>query len=317
MKLRRDLILFGTLAVVALAGGWFLLANKPGAAADAFVKDAKARAQAIRATPVTAESFRATVCASSPCVLMEAGGLAFVFGAGDGAAPGLADLGLMRADLDAVVLPDLRLETMAGLPGLARASLLKGRGEPLKVYGPSGIVPVIDGTNLMASGDQAARLVVGAEKEDQGLEGLVVFDSGVVSIRAFGGQERGQSRVYRLDFEGKSLVLSGCGATAEQILAAARGTRSVAGILAAAAPALIEEKNRSACITVKDALEAAGQAKLSAILLSPLQPAAEIPGAKAAWKEIVAAEKGASATVGGPGAVLDMSGEKPVIRAPN
>ena len=113
MKLRRDLILFGTLAVVALAGGWFLLANKPGAAADAFVKDAKARAQAIRATPVTAESFRATVCASSPCVLMEAGGLAFVFGAGDGAAPGLADLGLMRADLDAVVLPDLRLETMA------------------------------------------------------------------------------------------------------------------------------------------------------------------------------------------------------------
>jgi hypothetical protein len=316
VKLQRDIILFGTLAVVALVGGWYLLANRPGGDVDAFVRESDARAQTNRATLVTAETFRATVCASSPCVLVEAGGMAFIFGAGEGAADGLGDLGLMRPDIDAIMLPDLKLETIAGLPGLARASLIKGRTEQLNVYGPSGVVPAVDGANLMLSGDQAARLVVGAEKEDQGLEGLVVFDSGVVSIRAFGGGGRGESQVYRLDFEGKSLVLAGCGATADQIFAAARGTKTVAGVLAAGAPELAGE-NRSVCITIGDVLEAAGQARLSGILLSPLQPSPVIPGAKAAWREIVAEEKASGAIVGGPGAVLDLSGEKLVVRGTN
>ncbi len=315
MKLRRDILLFGTLAIVALAGGWLVLANRPGAAAEAFVKDAKARAQASRATPVTAEGFRATVCATSACVLVEAGGLAFIVGAGDGAAEGLAELGLMRADLDAVILPDLKLETIEGLPGLARVGLIRGRTQTLRVFGPSGIVPVIDGVNLMLSGDQAARLSVGVEREDQGLEGLVVFDSGVVAVRAFGRQGRGESRVYRVDFEGKSLVLAGCGAKPEEIVAAARGTRLVAGVLAAEAQALLPEKeNRSGCITVKDVLAAAGQAKLSAVLLSPLRPSTARPGASAAWREIVAGEGSVQAVAGGLGSALDLSGGKPSLR---
>ncbi len=313
MKLRRDILLFGTLAVVALVAGWWLLANRPGAAVEAFTNGAKARADAAKLRPIASEAFRATLCAAGPCVLVEAGGLTFVIGAGEGAAEGLTSRGLMRNDLDAVVLADLSVDSIAGLPALARASRMAGRTEPLLVYGPAGIVPVIDGMNLALSGDDTARLAVGLEKEDQGLEGVVVFDSGVVAIRAFGGQGRGESRVYRVDFEGKSLVITGCTSRSDQIVAAARGTQAISGIIMPGSSTLVPD-DRAPCLDAKAALEAGRQARLSAILVSPARPSVVIPGAMAAWKEIVAAEKVAGATVGGPGSVLDLSGKEPVLR---
>ena len=124
------------------------------------------------------------------------------------------------------------------------------------------------GVNLMLAAEPGVRLEVGPDKEDQGLEGLVVFDSGVVSIRAFGGRELGEGRVYRIDFEGKSLVIAGCRARPAEIVSAARGTRSAASILAAGSPQLLQGPADS-CLPVKDVLEAAGQARFDAILLSP------------------------------------------------
>lgn len=313
MKLRRDMLLFGTLAVAALAGGWWLLANRPGAAVDAFANDARMRAAAAAPEQASVEAFRATICAIGPCVLVEAGGLAFMVGGGQGAAEELASRGLMRANLDAIFLADLSIEAIEGIPALARASLTAGRAEPLRVFGPPGIVAAIDGMNLMASGDEVVRLSVGLDKEDQGLEGVLVFDSGVVAVRAFGGRERGESRVYRIDFEGKSLVIAGCGAAAEQIVAASRGTQIVAGILAAGSARLAP----NTCIDVTEALEAGRQARLKAILVSPLKPSAAIPGALAAWQEVVVAEKAEGAALGQPGSMLDLSGPEPVLKSAN
>lgn len=311
MKLRRDILLFATLAIAALAGGAFLLLNRPAARIDDFLQDAKARATAARPNPANAEGFRATVCADSSCVLVEAGGLAFLIGAGEGAAEGVAARGLMRANLDAIVLPDMTLESIAGLPGVARASLAAGRREPLVVYGPSGIVPVIDGANLLLSGEPGVRLAAGTDKEDQGLEGLVVFDSGVVTIRAFGGRGPAEGRVYRVDFENKSLVIAGCRAQAGQIVAATRGTRSVGGILAASSPKL---EGGDDCLQLREVLEAVEQAKLQAVLLSPLRPSAVIPGALDAWRAIIAGQKPDGVAVGGAGSLVDLSGDKPSVR---
>ncbi|MDP3495324.1 MAG: hypothetical protein Q8R82_19610 [Hyphomonadaceae bacterium] len=315
MKLRRDIVLFIALAIVAAVGGVFLLLNRPGAAVDSFLSDTKARVAAARPNPANAESFRATVCSAGPCVLVEAGGLAILVGAGEGAADGLRARGLMRADLDAIVVPDLALDSIAGLPGLSQASLQAGRKEPLKVYGPAGIVPVIDGANLMLAGEPGVRLGVGTDREDQGLEGLVVFDSGVVAVRAFGGRAMGEGRVYRVDFEGKSLIIAGCRAMAVEIVSAARGTQSAAGILAAGSSRL--EDNQDSCLPVGDVLAAAGQARLAAILLSPLRPSAAIPGSLNAWREVIAGERVAGAVAGGPGSVIDLSAEKPVVRPAN
>jgi len=311
--MRRDILLFVTLAVVAIVGGALLVMNRPGATIDSFLDGARQRTAAARTNPASAEAFRATVCAAGPCVLVEAGGLAILVGAGEGAADGLTARGLMRPDLDAIVLPDLSLDSVAGLPGIARASLAAGRRDLVKVYGPPGVVPVIDGVNLMLAAEPGVRLGVGTDKEDQGLEGLVVFDSGVVTVRSFGGQGPGEGRVYRVDFEGKSLVVAGCRAKPAQIVLAASGTQRAAGILAAGAPQLLQGTAET-CLPVKDAQQAAAQARFNAILLSPLRPSALIPGSLAAWRQIVASEKIGRAVVGGPGSVVDLSAETPAVR---
>lgn len=311
MKVRRDILLLGAVALAAIVFGTVLLVMRPGAGIDSFVSEQKARQAASRANPANAEAFRATVCSDGPCVLVEAGGLAFLFGVGEGAAEGLRSRGLMRADLDAVVLPDLALESIAGLPGIAQGSLAAGRRQPLKVYGPQGIVPAVDGANLMLAGDPSVRLSVGIEKEDQGLEGLVVFDSGVVAIRAFGGRGPGEQRVYRVDFEGKSLVIAGCRSRPDQIVSAARGTQSPAAILSAGSDRL-SAGAESECVPLAEALKAAGQARFEAILLSDLKPSTAIPGALEAWRAVLRGEK---AVPGGIGASIDLSPAKPVVRA--
>ncbi len=319
MKLQRDILLFGGLAVVAVVVGWFALVNRPGAAIDAF--ESEARSQAAKANPnlAPAEAFRATVCAASPCVMVEAGGLAFVVGAGGGAAEGLAARGLMRADLDAVVLTDLSLQAVEGLPTLAAAVREAGRTDPLVVYASAGALPVVDGANLMLAGAAGARLAVGAEGENQGLSGQIVFDSGVVSIRAFPASGEIGGRVYRFDFDGRSLVVSGCGATQADVVAAARGTKQVAAVLAAASPQLVAATGpaKVSCLEADEAATAMSQAKLSAGLLAPLYPAADSETAVRAWREVFSARDGINAQPAGAGWVLDLSGEKSSIRPPS
>ncbi|HOY77388.1 MAG TPA: hypothetical protein PLN33_06250 [Hyphomonadaceae bacterium] len=309
MKFRRDILLLGAVAVAAIVGGTLLLILRPGAGIDGFVNAEKARVTAARPNPANAEAFRATICSDEPCVLVEAGGLAILVGAGEGAADGLRARGLMRADLDAVVLPGMGLDAIAGLPGVAQGSLTVGRREPLKVYGPQGIVPVVDGANLLLAGEPSSRLSVGTDKEDQGLEGIVVFDSGVVAVRAFGGRGPDEQRVYRVDFEGKSLVIAGCRSRAEQIVSAARGTQSTAAILAAGSDRL-SAGAESECLAVSDVLEAAMQARFDAILLSALKPSTAISGAAEAWRDVLRGEK---AVVGAVGATIDLSPVKPTI----
>lgn len=310
MKLRRDILLLGAVAVAAIMSGTLLLLLRPGVGIDSFIAEEKARVAAARPNPANAEGFRATVCSDGPCVLVEAGGLAILVGAGEGAADGLRARGLMRADLDAVVLADLALESIAGLPGIAQGSLAVGRRDPLKVYGPQGIVPVVDGANLLLAGEPSARLSVGTDKEDQGLEGIVVFDSGVVAVRAFGGRGPDEQRVYRVDFEGKSLVIAGCRSRADQIVSAARGTQSTAAILAAGSDRL-SAGAESECLPLADVLEAAKQARFDAILLSGLRPSTSIPGAADAWRGVV---RGQNAVVGEVGASIDLSPAKPVVK---
>jgi hypothetical protein len=290
-----------------------------------FEREAKARAEAARPQPPTAEVFRATVCASSPCVLVEAGGLAFLVGAGEGAAEGLLARGLMRPNLDGVLLADFDLGSIEGLPGLRQASLAAGRAEPIPVFGPDGVLPVIDGANLMltATTSDTARLTVGIEGEDEGLAGKVVFDSGVVAIRAF-AQSEGVSRIYRFDFNGKSLVISGCTAKVPDIVSAVRGAKQAAAIIAASSPKLLEIERKAArtagaplregeCMSADDAIKAAQEARLSAGLLAPLIPAADDSASRQAWNRVATIPQGVLMAVGAPGTTLSLTPEKPVI----
>ena len=312
MKLRRDILLFSAIAISAAAGGWWFLSNRPGAAVEAFQREHRTQQKALAPRVPPAAAFRATVCAASPCVVVEAGGLTFVFGAGEGAADGIAKLGLMHAKIDALLLPDLALKTVEGMPALAGAGARAGRREPLKVYGPAGILPVIDGANLMVSAIPQARLAAGVEGEDQGAYGRLVFDSGVVNVRGFGGVERGSGRVYRIDFAGRSLILSGCLGRPADIVAAGREVNGPGAVVLAGSERLLGSP--SSCIDLPTVAQALSQAKVSASVLLPTDPPAADPMAAAAWRETLAAGDASAARIGLPGIEIDMSGKTVVVR---
>lgn len=314
MKLRRDILLFGAVAAAALAGGWWLLAKRPGVAIEAFTDAYHQQQQASRPRLPPADAFRATVCAPSPCVAVEAGGLSFVFGAGRGAAEGLRSLGLMHPSIDAILLPDLSLSNTEGLSAIAAASGALGRTEQIKVYAPNGAVPIIDGANLMASGAPAARLAAGPEGEDQGLSGRLAFDSGVVAVRSFGGQDRGAGRVYRVDFEGKSLILAGCQSRSADVITAARGARMTGGVMLAGAPRLLG--GTSECTDLQSVLSAARQGGLATLLVVPASPGSDEPNAIPAWQELIGAENAPTARLGLPGATLSLTGLSPPPATP-
>jgi hypothetical protein len=223
-----------------------------------------------------------------------------------------------------VLVNDVSLESVEGLAAIQRAAFRRGRSEPLQVFGPQGLLNVIDGVNLLlaASGGEGARLQVGTEGANEGLAGIIVFDSGVVTIRAFAASRGG--RVYRIDDGQKSLIIAGCTASALDVLAAARGARTAAAIIATASPRLISIETNAAkasgtpvsiypeCMTPAEAIEAATEARLSEAILAPLIPSAN----KAAWVEAATIPASANLSLAPAGTVLDLTGVTPVVSAP-
>jgi hypothetical protein len=148
------------------------------------------------------------------------------------------------------------------------------------------------------------RLVAGPDGEDQGLAGRVVFDSGVVSIRMFASADQ-KGRAYRVDFEDKSLVLAGCRAGAETILAAVRGTKTAAGVVAGG---LLADEGR--CPDVETILAAVAQGKVAATLVTP--DSARVN--RGAWQGLIGKVPGANARLGLAGAQIDFTGAQPKAR---
>ena len=124
--------------------------------------------------------------------------------------------------------------------------------------------------------------------------------------------------------EAKALIVAGCTASASDVLAAARGARMAAAIVAAASPKLISIETNAAkaaglavdaypeCMSPADALQAADDARLSGGLLAPLIP----PANKAAWAEAATIPHDAKLAVAPPGTVMDLTGASPAIAEP-
>ncbi len=215
----------------------------------------------------------------------------------------------MHPNLDALLLPDLDMATVEGLPAIAAASARAGRRDALKVFGPAGLLQIVDGANLMGGAAGAVRITAATEGEDQGVEGRVVFDSGVVTVRGFGGRERGAGRVYRIDFDGMSLVLAGCLAQPSDIVGASRGVSKASGVMLAGSSVLAARTSR--CADLKDVVRGTQQARLAASLIVPIDPSPGLPGAIEAWSEVLAAEGLTGGRLGTRGARIDLSDDAP------
>ena len=80
-----------------------------------------------------------------PATLIQAGGLQLLFDAGRGVATQLARCGVRTDELDAVFITHHHFDHIGGLGDLLMASWNNGRTEPLTIIGPLGTKEIIDG----------------------------------------------------------------------------------------------------------------------------------------------------------------------------
>jgi hypothetical protein len=337
--------LIGRIFLVALFSAgvawavWAFALKRPDLQMQLYARSAELRHQAAKPRLADANTFRATACAAGPCVLVEAGGYSFLVGAGDGAAEGLSAQGLLRSDIKAVLLTDLSRRSLEGLPSVRDATWLAGRREPLPVHGPAGIENVVAGVNAMLQASdageaarltsaslapEAAPLAVGAETDG------VVFRAGNVTVRSMPlAQAAASGRIYRFDFEGKVLVVAGCGAVAEDFASASRGANSAYAVAPAASVAMVTIERDAAvaagrdreagliassaqgCLSADEASAAMAAARMSGAMLAPLYPAPRDAPAARAWQTALSAS-GVTLTPGAPGAALSIdSAQRP------
>lgn len=171
-----------------------------------------------------------------PSILVEAGGHKFLFDAGRGALQRLAQTKVRWADVDGVFFTHLHSDHVVGFPDLWLTGWLTGRREhALNVWGPRGTKKMMshleqayeydirvrqyDENEAMKASPDGAMIIA----EDIG-EG-VVFEKDGVEITAF-EVDHGSVKPafgYRVDYGGRSVVLSGDTRVSENLIRHARG----------------------------------------------------------------------------------------------
>ena len=169
-----------------------------------------------------------------PSILIEAGGQRLLVDAGRGAAQRLFEIGQRPSliGLDAVLLTHLHSDHTVGLPDLWLTGWLFGRARPLPLIGPAGTAQMAAHLTQAYAWDIATRLKDerlpsdGVRFEARDIAPGVVWDREGLKVTAFTvdhGEVAAPALGYRVDFQGRSAVLSGDLRYDERILTHARG----------------------------------------------------------------------------------------------
>lgn len=192
-----------------------------------------ARGQEIQVTLLGTGSPRPVLNRFGPSTLVEAGGQKFLFDAGRGALQRLAQIQVRWQDVDGVFLTHLHSDHLVGFPDLWLTGwLLAGaRDRPLNVWGPRGTKKMMalleqayeSDIRIRLYDDRAAPDGVVLLAEDIG-EGTV-FEKAGVKVTAFEVDHRPVKPAfgYRVDYGGRSVVLSGDTRLSENLIRYAQG----------------------------------------------------------------------------------------------
>lgn len=264
---------------------------------------------------------------AGPCLAVIAGEKVFVFDAGEGAAETLALMGVSAGDIEAVYLSHLHSDHFDGLAPLALQHWATGTSQtPLLLVGPTGASRIAAGLNEAYAIDSAYRTnhhgpdimpPTGAGLQAQefaipeGQAAIVLHDADGVRITAFPVNHAPTQAVgFRVEYGGRSLVISGDTARSDSLAHNARGADLL--IHEAISPRLngiIENAARDSGranvgaifhdildyhTSPEDAGAVASEAGVGALALTHLLPQTPIPGLTATF------ERDARTTYSGP-----------------
>lgn len=170
-----------------------------------------------------------------PSTLVQAGGRTLVFDVGRGAHQRLAQAGLTAGQVDAVFLTHLHSDHVIGVPDLWLTGWPSRRNRALPVFGPAGTVRMMNALKQAFSADIQARVEEtggllppgGADVEARDIEPGVAYERDglrVTAIRVDHGAIA-PAYGYRIDFSGRSVVLSGDTRVSQALIEAAAGTQ--------------------------------------------------------------------------------------------
>jgi len=169
-----------------------------------------------------------------PSTLIEVGHKKFIFDAGRGAMQRLHQLGIPFAEISGLLLTHHHSDHLVGFVDLWLTGWIGrpwgSRKTPLHVWGPQGTNQMMEHLPLSFAVDLRVRSrsypLAGAKLESEEIKEGVVYSQNGITIRAFevdhGGEEL-PAFGYRIDYRGRSAVLSGDTTFNENLINHARG----------------------------------------------------------------------------------------------
>lgn len=168
-----------------------------------------------------------------PSVLVEAGSEKFLFDCGRGATQRLFQLNIPFAEVSALYLTHLHSDHVVGIPDLWLTGWFRGRQVPLRIWGPVGTQEMMSYLEKAYQFDTQVRRGLPETLPERGVaiitkditEG-VVYEKNGVKISAF-NVDHGSVKPafgYRVDYAGRSVVLSGDTRYSENLIHFSKGT---------------------------------------------------------------------------------------------
>ena len=179
---------------------------------------------------------------SGPCTAVIAGDRLFVFDAGSGASRRMNALRIPQGEIDAIFLTHFHSDHIDGLGELLMQRWVNGtHSSPTPIHGATGVESVVAGLNEAYTQDSAYRIAHHGEATvppgGQGAaavpfptppegHGEVIIDDGGVKVTAFAVDHAPVEPAvgYRVDYAGRSLVISGDTVKSANLEAFAKGT---------------------------------------------------------------------------------------------
>ena len=174
--------------------------------------------QQIEVTQLGTGTPRPVIERFGPGTLVKAGNQILIFDTGRGVMQRLNQLGITYTQVDAIFLTHLHSDHIVGLPDLWLSGWLDGRRKvPIQIFGPSGTASMMEHLTKAFEYDIYIRVEDdkcssdGAKVQVTEVQEGVIYDAGGVQVTAFDVDHRpiSPSFGYRIDYAGRSVVLSG------------------------------------------------------------------------------------------------------------